>query len=98
MMYDVAVWLPSTCATFGRIKHQIQTPPKHGRLDFTTNMSKAKNIPANCKGKVRGLQIIYTPDRGYRGPDSFYVSVIVPRFENDPAPTGHPLRSRFTVK
>ncbi|KGF67723.1 hypothetical protein LL06_20480 [Hoeflea sp. BAL378] len=98
VVYDVAVWHPHTCATFGKMRHKISAQPQHGRLDIRFEMSRAKNIPSSCEGKVRGMQVIYTPDRGYRGPDSFVVSVTTPRYEGDGSPIGRSLKAKFTVK
>lgn len=98
MIYDFAVWHPSTCAHFGKPKYRVRTEPKHGKLHFVHGVSKSDNLPSHCKGKVKGLQVIYTPDRGYRGPDSFVLTVLQPRFVGDPAPRGSTVRPKFTVK
>ncbi|WP_394690297.1 hypothetical protein [Hoeflea sp.] len=97
MIAHFAVWNPSTCAIFGKPSHKVRKQPQHGKLKFIYGVVKHNKIPAHCKGKVKGLQVIYTPDRGYRGPDNFVITVRQPRFLNDPAPRGQTLRPRFTV-
>lgn len=98
MLYEFAVWHPSTCAHFGKPTYKVRTQPKHGKLRFVHGVSKSEKVPSHCKGKVKGLQVIYTPDRGYRGPDSFVLTVMQPRFVGDPGPRGSTVRPKFMVK
>lgn len=97
-IYDFAVWNPTNCAYPGRPSYQVTTQPKHGRLDFVYGFTRAPNLPARCKRKVKGLQVVYTPNRGYRGTDSFVLTFRQPRFLNDSGARGQTVRPRFTVK
>lgn len=42
--------------------------------------------------------MIYTPIKGYRGPDSFKLGVSLPRYENDVAPKLQTASESFVVK
>lgn len=97
-IYDFAVWNPVTCAYPGKPSYKVGTQPQHGRLDFIYGFTRATNMPAHCKGKVKGLQVVYTPNRGYRGTDGFVLTVRQPRFLNDSGARGQTVRPRFTVK
>lgn len=98
VVYDFAVWFPQDCSYPGKPTYKVRTAPKHGRLDFAFGNTKAPNLPARCKGKVKGLQVIYTPNRGYRGPDSFVLSVRQIRYLNDSGAPSRTVRPKFAVK
>lgn len=96
---DYYYWNSSTCAYGSKPTTRIVQQPKHGTLSFAWEFTKSTNgLPKHCYGKIKGLKIFYTSNRGYRGPDSFKVSLTRPRFENDQAGTSYTVREQFTVK
>lgn len=98
VMYDFAVWFQADCSFPGKPRFKVNTQPKHGKLALVYDFTKVKNLPDRCKGKVKGLQAVYTPNRGYRGPDNYVLTVFQPRFLNDAASRGHTVRANFTVR
>jgi len=98
LVYDFSVWFSADCSHMGKPRYKVRTHPKHGRLSFLFGATQARNLPKRCQGKVKGLQVVYTPNRGYRGPDSFVMTVFQPRFLHDEAPVGRTVRPKFTVK
>ena len=97
-LYDFAVWDPSTCSHLGKITHRLTKPPKHGTVTTTWAVSHVESIPARCKGKIKGLLIYYTPKKGYRGPDTFTMTMLAPRFEGDGSPAARVVKPKLVVK
>lgn len=97
-LYDFALWIPDTCSHLGKLPHRIGKKPQHGKVTVLWETSKVKQIPAACKGKIKGLIVVYTPDSGYRGPDEFTITIDKPRYENDGAPASETIRPKITVK
>lgn len=97
-IYDIAQWMPSTCAHLGIMKHKLIPPPEHGKVSIIWTISRADRIPEKCEGKIKGLVVRYTPNRGYRGEDSFRFSVQMKRYETDGAPPNYVKNVKLTVK
>ena len=68
-------FLNPDCTSGGRIEIQVTSPPAHGRVAIHpatgyTVYPKA-NPRSQCNDRpTRGVDVIYTPSRGYDGPDS----------------------------
>lgn len=91
----IAVWIEGTCENTGKIYGKVVTPPKHGKVVFVWTTSNGDNIPSACRNLMKGTSVRYTPNSGYRGPDSFVVSYQIPRYENDGTPNS--TRARVDV-
>ena len=97
VIFDLSQWIKSTCASTGKTPYRLINPPQHGTVKFVFGVSKLEQIPAHCRGKVRGVQVLYTPARGYTGPDGFDLEVKTLEYEGGNY-RGQMLRPRFTVK
>lgn len=71
------------CQTIGKPKAKIVKAPQHGKITFQwTSITLDKNY-GTCEGKhAKSMRVIYTPDRGYTGPDSFKVGATMPAYED----------------
>ncbi|MEI2384528.1 hypothetical protein [Breoghania sp. JC706] len=53
----------------------VRQKPKHGSVKFVKSMVRLSADTGKCAGQqIKGMKIIYTPARGYRGKDAFSVS------------------------
>lgn len=48
-----------------------------------------KDRPSFCKNSVAGMEIIYTPDKGYRGPDAFEIGIRFQQYIELPTGTSY---------
>jgi hypothetical protein len=71
------VYDPVTCAYGSKPKTRINLEPAHGKIRFEWFAYKMSKDTRNCAGKfARGMLAIYTPFKGYHGPDEAKVSLI----------------------
>lgn len=82
----------------GAIPHlRVGRKPKHGKLTFKTIVTKLG--PGPCKGtRVKAAAAYYTPDRGFRGEDSFSVSYKHDIYEGAAGVASTSYSYRVTVK
>ena len=60
---------------------KLKTEPKHGTVKIVRSVWAPEK--GKCKGKkFKGVDVIYTPKRGYRGPDEFSTKYSMPRYTN----------------
>ncbi|KZK75992.1 hypothetical protein PsW64_01122 [Pseudovibrio sp. W64] len=60
---------------------KLKKEPKHGTVKIVRSVWTPKK--GKCKGKkFKGVDVIYTPKRGYRGPDEFSTKYSMPRYTN----------------
>ena len=78
-VYAFAVADPSTCASPGKPKVTVREAPQHGKVTFDWGFIPAGKTFQNCaNGRMRAMGVIYTPNKGYRGADSFSVTYSMP--------------------
>lgn len=78
-VYAFTVADPSTCASPGKPKVTVSKAPQHGRLTFDWGFMPAGKTFKNCaNGQMRAMGVVYTPNKGYRGSDSFAVTYSMP--------------------
>ncbi|MGV3552423.1 Ig-like domain-containing protein [Rhizobium sp.] len=78
-VYAFTVADPSTCASPGKPKMTVRKAPEHGKLTFDWGFLPAGKVFKNCaNGRMRAMGIIYTPNKGYRGADSFSATYTMP--------------------
>lgn len=71
--------------------------PKHGKLTF--KRVNGKLGPGPCAGKImKGSAAYYTPDRGFRGEDSFSISYTHDIYEGAAGRASPSYSYRVTVK
>ena len=71
------VYNPETCASGSKPQTKVNQQPAHGTIRFEWFAHKPTKGAYNCNGTlVRGMLVIYTPNKGYRGPDKAKVSLI----------------------
>ncbi len=68
-----------SCKQPGKLKMDVVKAPEHGNVRFEWTRGKSSGVNARC-GVVYGMAIIYTPDRGYRGPDNFKIGTRYPTY------------------
>lgn len=67
---SVSLFDKSGCAHGPVIRMSLKKVPKHGKVTFKRRAVKLSK--GRCKGHtIKGTVVIYTPNRGYRGRDSF---------------------------
>ncbi|AXS39575.1 hypothetical protein [Breoghania sp. L-A4] len=72
-----------TCLNGPLPRYRIKTAPEHGKVEFRKETWKFRNKSSRCDGKpVKGLVIYYTPNKGFRGKDSFKVENSRLRYSN----------------
>ncbi len=77
----------TTCKTQPPPRMSLDRKPRHGRVDFRRARMTIQNSNSNCDGRrALGMQVLYTPNPGFRGQDTFVV-----RFRN---PAGGLVRVR----
>ncbi|SFU07004.1 hypothetical protein SAMN05444141_107334 [Pseudovibrio denitrificans] len=60
---------------------KLKKEPKHGSVKIVRSVWVPEK--GKCKGKkFKGVDIIYTPKRGYRGPDEFSTKYSMPKYAN----------------
>lgn len=78
-IYAFTVADQSTCATPGKPKMTVAKAPEHGTVTFNWGFMPAGKAFHNCaNGRMRAMGVIYTPNKGYRGVDSFSVTYALP--------------------
>jgi hypothetical protein len=78
-VYSFTIADPSNCTSPGKPKMSIRKAPKHGTITFDWGFVPSGKKFQNCAGgRMRAMGIVYTPNKGYRGPDSFSVSYRFP--------------------
>jgi hypothetical protein len=64
----------STCQQPARPTMIVEKAPQHGTVTFRWARHQWKGMRFSCKGVgIGGMEIIYTPAKGYRGPDAFRI-------------------------
>lgn len=62
------------CQQPARPKMLIEKAPQHGSVSFRWTHHGGNQIRNGCKGvPVGGWDVVYTPARGYHGPDAFRI-------------------------
>jgi hypothetical protein len=57
----------------------VRHAPEHGKVTFDWGFVAAGKGFQNCaNGRMRAMVIVYTPNKGYHGPDSFSVTYALP--------------------
>ncbi len=76
------VYYDSQLCTSGPIAQvKLKKEPKHGTVKIVRSVWVPKK--GKCKGKkFKGVDIIYSPKRGYRGPDEFATKYSMPKYTN----------------
>lgn len=78
-IYAFTVADPSTCASPGKPKMRVSKAPEHGRVTFDWGFMPAGKAFRNCaNGRMRAMGVVYTPNKGYHGVDSFSVTYSLP--------------------
>jgi hypothetical protein len=69
-----AVYSKGTCHGGELPQMKVTKKPSHGRVKFNKTTFKLSKAAGKCAGKrVKGINIIYTPNKGYRGKDEFKI-------------------------
>ncbi len=75
--------LDDNCQSIGKPKGKVTSEPKHGKVSFQWMSITLDEDYGTCKGKhAKALRVIYTPDRGYKGSDSFKVGATMPAYDD----------------
>lgn len=75
--------IDETCQTIGRAKGKVLTEPSHGKVTFEWVSARLGENTRFCKGKyAKVLRISYTPDKGFRGDDTFRIGVSSAKFSD----------------
>ncbi|MBB4064193.1 hypothetical protein [Gellertiella hungarica] len=75
--------LDDACQTIGKPRGKVERQPKHGKVTFQWISLTLDEDYGSCKGKhAKALRVLYTPDSGYRGADSFKVGATMPAYED----------------
>ena len=63
-------YMGDTCGYGSKPKFTALSGPEHGTVTARWQAYKMGTGARNCKGKpMKGMLVIYTPDKGYHGPD-----------------------------
>lgn len=63
-------YINSTCAYGSKPRFRVSKQPDHGTISAKWQAYKMGKESRNCAGKpMRGMMIIYTPNKGFRGTD-----------------------------
>lgn len=74
-VYSHAVYQKQSCISGAIPNMKVSRKPKHGKVTFQRSTFKLGKDTGRCAGKsIKGMGIIYTPDRNYRGQDKFTVT------------------------
>lgn len=78
--------------------YSVGRQPEHGKVTLSLRQVTSKSTENGCNGfRGKAVAVTYTPERGYRGPDSFTVRIGYQRYSG-PAPFGDVKRYTVTVK
>ncbi|MGE0230266.1 MAG: Ig-like domain-containing protein [Flavobacteriaceae bacterium] len=78
--------------------YKVASAPAHGKVTLSVRQATSESRENGCNGfKGRAVAVTYTPDKGYRGADSFTVRITYERYSS-PAPYGDVTRYNVTVK
>ncbi len=73
-VYNGATYNRGTCNQGVIPDFKVRRKPKHGNVNFGRSTVKLGKNAGKCQGKVvKGGAIYYTPDRDFRGVDTFTV-------------------------
>ncbi|MCD2171802.1 hypothetical protein [Rhizobium sp. C4] len=62
------------CQQPARPKMLVERAPQHGAVSFKWTHHSGNQVQSGCKGvTVGGWDVVYTPARGYHGPDTFRI-------------------------
>lgn len=70
-----------SCSQPQKPKMTLLSAPSHGNVQFKWRHGEVEKFKSRCPNGVMGMAIIYTPERGYRGPDSFAFGVSYVAFQ-----------------
>jgi hypothetical protein len=74
-VYAHAVYQKQTCVSGAIPNMKVGRQPKHGKVTFQRSSFKLSKDTGGCAGKsIKGMGIYYTPDRNFRGKDTFTVN------------------------
>lgn len=72
--FHVMTNMGAGCQQPARPKMLVERAPQHGTVVFRWTHHDGNQIKNGCKGvPVGGWDVVYTPARGYHGPDSFRI-------------------------
>lgn len=75
--------IDESCQSIGKPKAKIVKAPQHGKITFQWTSITLDEDYGSCQGKhAKSMRVLYTPDRGYTGPDSFKVGATMPMYED----------------
>lgn len=75
--------IDESCQSIGRSKGTVLTEPAHGKVTFEWVSGRLGDGTRFCKGKyAKVLRISYTPDKGFRGEDTFRIGVTSAKFSD----------------
>ncbi|MCC0055397.1 MAG: Ig-like domain-containing protein [Rhodobiaceae bacterium] len=78
--------------------YSVGRQPQHGKVTLTIRQVTSNDRENGCtQFKGKAVAVTYTPDKGYRGPDSFTVRITYQRYSS-PAPFGDVVRYNVNVK
>ncbi len=77
-----------TCSAGAIPQLKLGKKPKNGTVTFRQSSYKLGKDSGRCKGKnVKGMLVVYKPNRGYRGKDTFRVDFLMHRHVAASRPT-----------
>ncbi|HZG28095.1 hypothetical protein SAMN05421890_4576 [Ensifer adhaerens] len=72
--FHVMTNMGAGCQQPARPRMLIERAPQHGSVTFRWNHHPGNKIRNGCTGvPVGGWEVVYTPARGYHGPDAFRI-------------------------
>lgn len=72
----------STCVTMALPDFKITSMPENGKVSFEKGQLKMDERAGNCAGRTtKGTVIYYTPNKGFRGTDTFKLSFQMPVYD-----------------
>jgi hypothetical protein len=76
-----ASYSSGTCRVGAIPQMKVRQKPKHGKVTFRQITRKLGKGAGRCAGEsVKATAVYYTPNRGYRGEDSFSAGYSMPRW------------------
>ena len=77
----------------------IPIKPMHGKIRFEWVLYPLPEGSSNCKGKqIKGMNVLYRPDAGYRGKDEVHIGLRYPMFEGSTSTSYSEDSFNITVK
>lgn len=74
-VYAHAVYQKRTCLSGPIPAMKVGRKPQHGKVTFRRTTFKLTKDTGGCAGKsIKGMSILYRPNRNYRGQDKFSVT------------------------